>query len=105
MKSSIVKIHARRDSGFAREPRPSRSRSAWKCGASGRAAVPSGASTGVHEALELRDADKARYGGKGVLKAVDNVEREDSQGPSRGWTRRTRRRSTGPSFHWMYKTK
>lgn len=39
----------------------------------GRAAVPSGASTGEHEALELRDGDKARYGGKGVLKAVKNV--------------------------------
>ncbi len=39
----------------------------------GRAAVPSGASTGIHEALELRDGDKRRYGGKGVLKAVDNV--------------------------------
>jgi enolase len=38
-----------------------------------RAAVPSGASTGVHEALELRDGDKSRYLGKGVLKAVDNV--------------------------------
>jgi len=42
-------------------------------GASGRAAVPSGASTGVHEALELRDGDKGRYGGKGVLKAVAHV--------------------------------
>jgi enolase len=42
-------------------------------GTIGRAAVPSGASTGVHEALELRDGDKKRYGGKGVLKAVDNV--------------------------------
>ena len=42
-------------------------------GASGRAAVPSGASTGEHEALELRDGDKARYGGKGVKKAVANV--------------------------------
>lgn len=39
----------------------------------GRAIVPSGASTGVHEALELRDGDKARYGGKGVLKACENV--------------------------------
>ncbi len=39
----------------------------------GRAAVPSGASTGEHEALELRDGDKARYGGKGVRKAVQNV--------------------------------
>ncbi len=42
-------------------------------GAWGRAAVPSGASTGVHEALELRDGDPERYGGKGVLKAVQNV--------------------------------
>lgn len=42
-------------------------------GSWGRAAVPSGASTGVHEALELRDGDKARYGGKGVLQAVENV--------------------------------
>jgi len=42
-------------------------------GSMGRAAVPSGASTGVHEALELRDGDKARYLGKGVTKAVDNV--------------------------------
>jgi enolase len=42
-------------------------------GIMGRAAVPSGASTGVHEAIELRDGDKARYQGKGVLKAVDNV--------------------------------
>jgi enolase len=42
-------------------------------GSVGRAAVPSGASTGVHEALELRDGDKARFLGKGVLKAVDNV--------------------------------
>lgn len=41
----------------------------------GRACVPSGASTGVHEALELRDGDKKRYRGKGVLKAVDNVNR------------------------------
>ncbi len=42
-------------------------------GAVGRAAVPSGASTGRHEALELRDGDEKRYGGKGVLKAVENV--------------------------------
>ncbi|MGA8147525.1 MAG: phosphopyruvate hydratase [Gallionellaceae bacterium] len=45
-------------------------------GASGRAAVPSGASTGVHEALELRDGDKKRYGGKGVKKAVGHVNNE-----------------------------
>jgi enolase len=42
-------------------------------GSEGQAAVPSGASTGIHEALELRDGDKARYNGKGVLKAVENV--------------------------------
>ena len=42
-------------------------------GTMGRAAVPSGASTGMHEAVELRDGDKARYQGKGVLKAVENV--------------------------------
>ncbi|MBR7073655.1 MAG: phosphopyruvate hydratase, partial [Oscillospiraceae bacterium] len=45
-------------------------------GTVGRAAVPSGASTGIHEACELRDGDKARYGGKGVQKAVDNVNGE-----------------------------
>jgi len=42
-------------------------------GTLGRAAVPSGASTGIHEAVELRDGDKGRYGGKGVLKAVEHV--------------------------------
>ncbi len=42
-------------------------------GVMGRASVPSGASTGEHEALELRDKDSNRYGGKGVLKAVENV--------------------------------
>jgi len=45
-------------------------------GALGRAAVPSGASTGAHEAVELRDGDKARYGGKGVRKAVDAINGE-----------------------------
>jgi enolase len=44
-----------------------------ECGVMGRASVPSGASTGEHEALELRDGDKKRYGGKGTLKAVENV--------------------------------
>src|SRR5260370_40502712 len=42
-------------------------------GAAGRAAVPSGASTGEHEAVELRDGDPKRFGGKGVLEAVKNV--------------------------------
>ena len=45
-------------------------------GARGRAAVPSGASTGTREALELRDGDKRRYGGKGVRKAVGHVNGE-----------------------------
>jgi enolase len=48
-------------------------------GSMGRAMVPSGASTGAHEAVELRDGDKGRYGGKGVLTAVDNV--NDKIGP------------------------
>ena len=42
-------------------------------GSAGRAAVPSGASTGAHEAVEMRDGDADRYNGKGVLKAVDAV--------------------------------
>src|SRR5471030_1687536 len=45
-------------------------------GSMGRAAIPSGASTGAHEAVELRDGDNARFGGKGVLTAVANVEGE-----------------------------
>jgi enolase len=45
-------------------------------GAFGRAAVPSGASTGAHEAVELRDGDMGRYNGKGVLMAIDAVEGE-----------------------------
>src|SRR5207237_409965 len=49
-------------------------------GVMGRAAVPSGASTGEHEAMELRDGDKSRYGGKGVRNAGKNV--EDEVGPA-----------------------
>src|SRR6266487_662182 len=45
-------------------------------GTLGRAAVPSGASTGSHEAVELRDGDSSRFGGKGVLDACHNVEEE-----------------------------
>ena len=48
-------------------------------GSLGRAAVPSGASTGIHEAVELRDGDKSKYNGKGVLKAVANVNSEIAQ--------------------------
>jgi len=68
----IVNVHAR-------EIIDSRGNPTIECevtlasGIMGRAAVPSGASTGAHEALELRDGDKARYLGKGVLKAVENV--------------------------------
>jgi len=50
----------------------------FESGAFGRAAVPSGASTGAHEAVELRDGDPARYGGKGVLRAVESINEEIS---------------------------
>ena len=63
-------------------------------GAVGRAAVPSGASTGAHEALELRDGDKKRYRGAGVLKAVENVRGAAREGGDRASTRASRRRST-----------
>src|SRR5436853_6401954 len=56
-------------------------------GALGRAAVPSGASTGEHEAWELRDGDKKRYGGKGVLRAVANVNRTIASA-LKGWDAR-----------------
>jgi enolase len=48
-------------------------------GTMGRAAVPSGASTGSREAIELRDGDKGRYGGKGVLRAVEHINTEISE--------------------------
>ena len=72
-----------RDPGFARQ---SHRRGGGRAGFrrhAGRAAVPSGASTGVHEAVELRDGDAKRYGGKGVLKAVENV--NDVLGPRSWW--------------------
>ena len=64
---------------YAREVLDSRGNPTVECevatesGAFGRAIVPSGASTGEHEAVELRDGDAERYGGKGTLKAVVNV--------------------------------
>jgi hypothetical protein len=66
-------------------------------GAAGRAAVPSGASTGAHEAVELRDGDARRYAGKGVLRAVGNVRSTHGSSPSTAL--RTRRVSgrTPPS--------
>jgi enolase len=54
-------------------------RLAGKSGTMGRAAVPSGASTGSREAIELRDGDKSRYLGKGVLKAVEHINTEISE--------------------------
>ena len=62
-------------------------------GVTASASVPSGASTGENEALELRDGDKKRYGGKGVLKAVANVN-QGSPPSSWEWTRRGRPKST-----------
>jgi enolase len=64
-------------------------------GAKGRAAVPSGASTGEHEAVELRDGDKDHYLGKGVLNAVENVD-PSSVPNSPAWTRPTSASSTPP---------
>lgn len=70
---------------FAREILDSRGNPTVECdvllesGVMGRAAVPSGASTGAKEALELRDGDKSRYLGKGVLQAVDNINNEIAQ--------------------------
>jgi enolase len=72
MKSSITHIHAREILDSRGNPTVEVD-VRLEGGAFGRAAVPSGASTGVHEALELRDGDKKRYGGKGVLQAVANV--------------------------------
>ena len=65
-------------------------------GSMGRAAVPSGASTGAHEAVELRDGDKKRYLGKGVRKAVDAVTTARSSTRSAAWRPKPRPRSTRP---------
>jgi enolase len=81
--SSIVTIHAREILDSRGNP-TLEAEITLASGGKGRAAVPSGASTGTREALELRDGDKSRYGGKGVLKAPLR---------SRVWTRRTRARS------------
>src|SRR5438445_8815506 len=85
-KTSIQKIHAREILDSRGNPTVEVD-VRLENGALGRGAVPSGASTGEHEAWELRDGDKKRYGGKGVLKAVNNV-----NGPIasavRGWDAR-----------------
>ncbi len=70
--SAILKIHARQILDSRGNPTVEVD-VITESGFAGRAAVPSGASTGVHEAVELRDEDKATYMGKGVLKAVNNV--------------------------------
>src|SRR5207342_3151049 len=70
--SSIVKIHARQILDSRGNPTVEAD-VVTEAGFLGRAAVPSGASTGIHEAVELRDNDKKKYVGKGVLKAVKNV--------------------------------
>ena len=73
--SAIVDIHAREILDSRGNPTVEAD-VLLQSGAFGRAAVPSGASTGIHEAVELRDGDKSRYMGKGVEKAVNNVNEE-----------------------------
>src|SRR6201991_522970 len=73
--SAIIDIHARQILDSRGNPTVEVDVT-LESGAMGRAAVPSGASTGAHEAVELRDGDKSRYGGKGVLKAVQAVNDE-----------------------------
>jgi enolase len=75
MSTKITRVHARQVIDSRGNPTVEADVYA-AAGVRGRAAVPSGASTGEHEALELRDADKSRYLGKGVLKAVGNVNTE-----------------------------
>lgn len=72
MSSKITEVHAREIMDSRGNP-TIEADITLASGARGRAAVPSGASTGTREALELRDGDKSRYGGKGVLKAVEHV--------------------------------
>ena len=72
MSSTIVDIHARQILDSRGNP-TIEVNVELADGSVGRAAVPSGASTGIHEALELRDGDKSMYLGRGVIKAVDNV--------------------------------
>ncbi len=73
--SAIVNVHAREILDSRGNPTVE-VEVKLESGAFGRAATPSGASTGIHEALELRDGDVSRYGGKGVLKAVNHVNTE-----------------------------
>jgi enolase len=75
MSTKIIRVHARQVLDSRGNPTVEADVT-LESGAFGRAAVPSGASTGEHEALELRDADKSKYLGKGVLKAVANANQE-----------------------------
>jgi enolase len=75
MSTKITRVHARQILDSRGNPTVEADVT-LESGAFGRAAVPSGASTGEHEALELRDADKSKYLGKGVLKAVANANQE-----------------------------
>ncbi len=75
MSTKITRIHARQVLDSRGNPTVE-AEVTLESGAFGRAIVPSGASTGEHEALELRDGDKSKYLGKGVLKAVANVNGE-----------------------------
>ncbi len=75
MKASIMNVHAREILDSRGNPTVE-VEVLLESGAFGRAAVPSGASTGVHETIELRDGNKQRYGGKGVLRAVKHVNEE-----------------------------
>ena len=75
MSTKITRVHARQVIDSRGNPTVEADVT-LESGVFGRAAVPSGASTGEHEALELRDADKSKYVGKGVLKAVANVNQE-----------------------------
>src|SRR5207302_2293712 len=85
-KTTIVAIHAREILDSRGTPTVE-VEGRLESGALGRAAVPSGASTGEHEAWELRDGDKKRYGGKGVTKAVANVN-EKIAAAIKGWDAR-----------------
>src|SRR5215475_9363448 len=75
MSTKIAKVHARQVLDSRGNPTVEAD-VVLESGFLGRAAVPSGASTGEHEALELRDADKSKYLGKGTLKAVANANNE-----------------------------
>ena len=91
--STIIEVHAREIIDSRGNPTVE-AEVTTASGARGRAAVPSGASTGEHEAVELRDGDPKRYGGKGVLEAVQERERGPRARGSRASTPRTRSPST-----------